>query len=452
MSENSTQQQSADLAIIGAGASGLMAAICAAEAGLKPVLFERKHKPGRKLLMCGNARCNLTNMQAASDFVGDLGEPVGAFASEAIEQFPPRMLRDWFRERDLQTIEKRGGRVFPASERASDVLNRLQDLLRESNVPLLLNSPVTQITQTAEGFLITTEAFSLQARRVLICTGGVTYPKTGSVGDGQKMATALGHAVTPYRAGLVGLEVQLPWLVSCALAKFEDCTATATLQNGHTLEVAGDLEFQRWGFCGGLTSNATRLAARANSPIVKLEINLIAEQSATGHGSVLDGERTPQQALKRVYPDIPPRFWHHILPENVSRKDAQRILTSWQVTVTGTRPLKEAMVTVGGVSRDDINPKTMESKRCQGLFFAGEVLDIDGPTGGFNLQLAFATARLAIAAIAPGKLAPPGRGSPRTGGRGGRGDQRQRHPQSRPHYYQTRGGKSQSSRGNRKRR
>ncbi len=397
----SSSPETAELAIIGAGAAGMMAAIAAAEAGLHPILIDRKHKPGRKLLMCGNARCNLTNNLPPDAFLAELGDPVASFAAPAIRHFPPEALRDWFRTHGLNTIEKRGNRVFPASERASDVVNRLQDLLRDRGVPLLLNSPVSKLEQSRDAFKLSMPGYAIHAQHVLVCTGGVSYPKTGSVGDGQTFASALGHQVTPYRPGLVGLTIDLSWLGDCQNTKFEDVTATAYLKNGDTIEVAGDLEFQRWGFCGGLISNATRMASRSQSTVTQLVINLLAPLPAAKQRQLLEQAQTPQQALKRAFRDVPPRFWHALLPPDTPRQQALQCLTSWEVPVAGTRPLKEAMVTVGGISLDEVDAKTMRSKHLPNLLFAGEVLDIDGPTGGFNLQLAFATAQLAIHSLAP---------------------------------------------------
>jgi predicted flavoprotein YhiN len=198
---------------------------------------------------------------------------------------------------------------------------------------------------------------------------------------------------------LVGVQVNLPWLERCAKTKVEDLTATAQLANGQCIHIEGDLELQRWEFCGGLISNATRLASRQDTTITSLQINLLAGLNNQQQRNILQNTRPPQQALKKSFPDVPPRFWHLILPSQPSKQSLQDILTNWEVPVTGNRPLKEAMVTVGGVACDEVNSNTMESRHCPGLYFAGEVLDIDGPTGGFNLQLAFATAQLAIHAI-----------------------------------------------------
>jgi predicted Rossmann fold flavoprotein len=378
-----------DLAIIGAGAAGLMAGVAAAEAGLACLLIDRKHKPGRKLLMCGNARCNLTNNRPADAFLQQLDPPVDAFVEQAIRAFPPARLRSWLEQHGLRTVVRRGQRVFPATERASDVLHMFADALREADVPQLHNAPVIDITPREDGFEIQFEQFALSAERVLICTGGVSYPKTGSVGDGQRFAKMMGHTITPFRPGLAGIEVAEDWVKEFNGVKLEDCIAQLRWRDGSTSEVEGDFECARWGIGGGLVSNATRLAARRGEPLVALELNLSADlrESNGSRAETLKG-------LAMQHPDVPADFWKRVA---ASGRDA---LQRWRLTPQRIRPLKEAMVTVGGVSLDEVDPETMQSTLCEHLYFAGEVLDIDGPTGGYNLQMAFATAQQAVAAIA----------------------------------------------------
>jgi predicted Rossmann fold flavoprotein len=378
-----------DLAIIGAGAAGLMAAVAGAEAGLNCLLIDRKHKPGRKLLMCGNARCNLTNLRPADAFLEQLDAPVDAFAASAIKAFPPARLREWLERHGLRTVVRRGQRVFPATERASDVLHMFADALREAGVPQLNNAPVTALSRHAGGIEIQFDAFAIRATRVLLCTGGVSYPKTGSVGDGQRFAKAMGHTVTPFRPGLAGIEVDEEWVKHFNGVKLEDCKGRLHWRGGGSTPVEGDFECARWGIGGGLVSNATRLAARQSQPLDYLELELLPADEATGRSRTATIKR-----LAAEYPEVPADFWHDLA---ASSPDA---LHHWRLTPQRIRPLKEAMVTVGGVSLDEVDPETMQSSVCPELYFAGEILDIDGPTGGYNLQLAFATAQQAIAAIA----------------------------------------------------
>ena len=241
----------------------------------------------------------------------------------------------------------------------------------------------------ADGIEIQLETFTIQAKRVLLCTGGVSYPKTGSVGDGQRFAKSLGHTVTPYRPGLAGMEVAEDWVKRFDGVKLEDCLGRLHWRGGEVTTVEGDFECARWGIGGGLVSNATRLVARSTHPLDYLELELMPASAKIGHG-----HSAARQYLASHHPQVPPAFWKELA---ASAPDA---LHHWRLTPQRIRPLKEAMVTVGGVSLDEVDPTTMQSTVCPPLYFAGEVLDIDGPTGGYNLQLAFATAQQAVHAIA----------------------------------------------------
>ncbi len=339
-----------DLIIIGGGAAGLMAGCAAGELGLKALVLERKHKPGRKLLMCGNARCNLTTNISEERMLQMFGSPVAPFLDAAIHAFTPSMLQRWFAANGLKTVVKAGNKVYPHTERASDVLNLFTDLLRDKEVSLACSSPVQAIEKMKGGFRVTTGNFVVEAKYVLVATGGVSYPKTGSVGDGQEWAKKLGHAVAPLRPGLVGFEVD-PKVIKGRVGKIYEKVRVDLMAGGKVVaETRGVFEIEKWGVGGTALTDASRIAARRNlknySLVVKFE----------------DGRSEEIKPLR-------------------------------------TRSIKEAMVTVGGVALGEIDPRTMESKKCRGLYFAGEVVDIDGPTGGYNLQAAFASARLAVAAV-----------------------------------------------------
>jgi predicted flavoprotein YhiN len=360
------------LAIVGGGAAGLMAACRAAELGVRPAVLERKHRPGSKLLMCGNGRCNLTSCLSAEAMLADFGEPLTAFLGPALREFSPDDLQDWFTRHRLPLMRTRDGKVFPRSERAPDVVHCFADTLRDAQVPLCLNAPVESVTPRGDGFRVAAGAIEVHASRVLIATGGVSYPKTGSVGDGQRFARDLGHRLQPYRPGLVGIEWESSWLGRHKGESFPD-TRVRVFDGDVVLgETSGLLECERWGLGGGAISNATRLLSRAQAREPGVEIAGI-----------------PGCEPIRIRP-------------------------------VKLRPLKEAMVTVGGVDLADVSAETMESRLVPGLYFAGEVLDVDGPTGGYNLTAAFATARLAVAAAARALGArPPSAAAarPRAGGR-----------------------------------
>ena len=342
------------LVIIGAGAAGLMAASYAGEFGLASLLLERKHRAGSKLLMCGNGRCNLTSNLNIEDMLSAFGGNVASFLTPAISAFGSDALQKWFKQNGLPVMRTNDGTMFPASERASDVVHCFTDKLRNDAMPICLNAPVNDIEKTENGFIVHTDNFSIKTQKVLLTTGGVSYPKTGSVGDGQRIAGKLGHHMMPYRPGLVGVAWQDDWLTSNLAERFQDSRVRIMDGDKFIAETNGLVECERWGLGGGAILNATRILSRNNARKPAMEIFLSKEKSPI------------------------------------------------RITNLKMRALKEAMVTVGGVGLNDVNPETMESCVLPGMYFAGEVLDIDGPTGGFNLTAAFATARLAIKSIASG--------------------------------------------------
>ena len=407
-----------DLIVVGAGAAGLMAGAHAAHVGLEVVLLERKHQPGRKLLMCGNNRCNLSHRASADEMMAVYGDPVGPFLNSALRLFPPSRLVDWFARHRVPTKPHRDGRIFPTSEKADHVLHLFTDLLREGGVPLITNFPAAGIRPADGGFLVESPTLTLGGRCVLVATGGVSYPKTGSVGDGQKFARALGHRIEPYRAGLVGFEFPQQWLRPHRDISLPG-TETAVVSNGKVVAATrGEILFTRRCARGPAMVNASRIVARLGLRDYSFRIdlcpNVAVDDLSENLAARIDGDWIRPAELPRLL-----GAW--LVPAGASGVAAAAVtgepgagrstgkltpsrianaLKGWELAPTRMRPLKEAMVTVGGVALRDVDPKTMESRRCPGLFFAGEVLDVDGPTGGFNLHAAFATARLAVEAAA----------------------------------------------------
>lgn len=406
-----------DLAIIGAGAAGLMAGACAGELGIRAVVLERKHQPGRKLLMCGNNRCNLCHAGSPEEIIPAYGEPVGEFVAPALRSFPPARVREWFAAHSVPTVVHKDGRVFPRSGRADDVLHAFTDALRDCRVPLVLNCPVDDVEPAPGGWLVLTRNMAVRARYVLIATGGVSYPKTGSVGDGQKIAKRLGHRLNPYRAGLVGFELRETWLSKYADEAFPGAVLRIVCSDGQVAETRGEILLTRWGARGPSMVDASRIVARIGLRGYWFEADLCPGQT---EAQLITDLRARAQASKRTTVGewlagtcIPERlvadFAAKVLglqagrgldgSDRASLGRLARGLKCWRLEPVRPRPLKEAMVTVGGVTLDGVDPTTMESRPASGLFFAGEVLDIDGPTGGYNLQAAYATARLAVRVI-----------------------------------------------------
>ena len=350
MKEISLKHAPVKLAILGGGAAGLFAAAAAANRGIGTLVFERKARVGAKMLMTANGRCNFTKAVSAEQMLADIGEPVASFVRTALTRCPPERILAGFRARGLKVKRMTDGRLFPASERAADVVHVFGDLLRDLEVPLLTNCPVTGIQPVKNGFIVATKNFTVWAENVLVATGGISFPKTGSVGDGQAMAFRLGHRLEPMKAGLVGVDTPHDRAVLArAGAKIERARAAVVVGGEDVFSAEGEIDFEPTGVSGAAVYNCTRFAARKG--FAKWDLAL----------------ETPEGRHVVVRPAV--------------------------------RPVKEAIVTMGGVALSEVDPETMQSKRVPGLYFAGEVLDIDGPTGGYNLTLAFATARLAVESL-----------------------------------------------------
>lgn len=400
------------LVIIGGGAAGLMAAVAAGEAGIPCMLLERRHRPGLKLLLCGNNRCNISHNATADEMLEDYGGKIAEFLDTAIRAFSPKALCTWFQKAGLPTIVH-GDRIYPKTEQSDDVLHCFLDRLRELQVPMALNCPVSDVKPLQEGgfSIICENGIEVTASNVLLATGGVSYPKTGSVGDGQRIAGMLGHNVTPLRAGLAGFEVDDDWI-----------------EHGHESDISeaavkvftnGNLAFSTHGnvLCSGnilrgkAIFDASRLIAHEQLADYSVTLDLLPSHSENSAREILSRSSSLTQALARI--GIPSEIAVDLAKKLAGRKaipEQVQALKNMPLNVTSIRPLKEAIVTVGGVSLDEICPNTMESKIRRGLYFAGELMDVDGPTGGYNLHAAFATARLAISSIcgkAPAKREKP---------------------------------------------
>ena len=374
--DGNNQRQSAGpakLVIVGGGAAGMFAAAVAAERGVPCVLVERKARLGSKVLMTANGRCNFAKDISPEQFLNDISRggiaaQCAEFVAEAVRECPPRQICRGFQSLGVRTKRMTDGRIFPADEKAATIVHAFGDLLRDEEVPIITNCPVKEIAAVKGGaarFAVVANSFSILAENVLLATGGVSYPKTGSVGDGQRLAQALGHKLVPYRPGLIGLETRDERVTRLAGRRFEDGATRVFDASGKTIfEYRGEIDCESFGLSGAAIYNAQRF------------IEHYERERGTGNGKrgiAVEASFTGMTVrLDKINP----------------------------------RPLKEAIVTIGGVDTREIDPHTMQSKIVPGLYFAGEVMDIDGPTGGYNLTLAFATARKAVASIAKKEKTP----------------------------------------------
>ena len=405
-----------DIVVIGGGAAGMMAAVFAARAGADVTLLEKNEKLGKKVYITGKGRCNLTNDCERDEFLSQVPRNP-RFLYSALNFFSSRDMMALLEENGCPVTVQRGKRVFPSSEKASDVTKALTSLLRKLNVRVCLNAEVK--TLTAEGGRLTGAELKngtvQRADAVILACGGLSYPSTGSTGDGYRFAEALGHTVLSRSPVLVGLETEETWPRSLQGLSLRN--VTLTLSNGKkTLYTElGEMLFTHFGISGPLTLEAS--CHLPDPPAgVKLGIGLKPGLTREQLDARVrrDFSEAGKKQLKSILPGLLPASLAEIFPglcgidaslpcNQVTGAQREKLLTMLKalpLTVKAPRPLDEAVVTRGGVSVKEIDPGTMRSKLIPNLYFAGEMIDVDAHTGGFNLQIAWSTGALAGASAA----------------------------------------------------
>lgn len=399
--------------VVGGGPAGMMAAGQAALAGATVTLLERNERLGKKLSITGKGRGNLTNTAGMEDFIACFGEN-GPFLYGALSRFNNDDLRRFFHGLGVPTIVERGGRVFPESQKASDLTAAMVRFMCRAGVRIIKGHRVTGIlTDQGKVSGVTVDGKNFRAGAVVLCTGGASYPATGSTGDGYALAAALGHTVIPPRPALVPLETEEPWARKLAGLSLKNVAVQLLVEGKILQEEFGEMLFTHFGLSGPVVLTLSRRVVQALDRGLRprLQINLkpaltreqlddrvlrdFAGSSRRKFVNSLGGLLPrrliePVVELSGIEPDRPV---HQI--SRLQRQKLLETLTRLTLTVKGVRPLAEAIVTAGGVSTAEINPTTMASRLVRGLFFAGEVIDVDGGTGGYNLQAAFSTGRLA---------------------------------------------------------
>ena len=397
-----------DLIVVGAGAAGLIAAGKAAERGKEVLLLEKNEQVGKKILMTGKGRCNLTNDCEIEEMIKNFPE-TGKFLYSALYSFSNWQLRSFFADLGVETKVERGDRVFPVSDSAADVVKALERYIKEAGVELKLQAKVETILAKEEKVrgVKLDSGREFEAEHVLLALGGKAYPSTGSAGDGYQMAKDLGHSITPIKPSLVPLETREDWVREAQGLNLRNVRATLIADGEELADEFGEMLCTHFGVSGPIVLTLSRRAVEHLDKDVKLSINLKPALSLEKLDSRLqrDFAKYSRKQFKNSLGDLLPRklipviidlssiaadkFVHQITTEE--REELIELLTNLELTITGTRGFREAIVTAGGVDTGEINPSTMESKLLEGLYFAGEVIDIDGYTGGFNLQAAFST-------------------------------------------------------------
>jgi predicted Rossmann fold flavoprotein len=400
-----------DLIVIGAGPAGLIAAGKAAERGKEVLLLEKNEQVGKKILITGKGRCNLTNDCEIEEMINNFPD-TGKFLYSALYTFSNWQLRSFFADLGVETKVERGARVFPVSNDAADIVAALKRYINKTGVKLKLKSQVTDIIADegqATGVKLANER-EHQAGNILLAVGGKAYPSTGSAGDGYQMAESLGHRVTDIKPALVPLETEEEWLKEAQGLNLRNVTATLVADGREIAEEFGELLFAHFGVTGPIVLTLSRVAVNHLDQDLKLKINLKPALSAQKLDNRLqrDFAKYSRKQFKNSLGDLLPRklipviielssipddkFVNQITTEE--REELLGLLTGLELTISGTRGFRKAIVTTGGIDITEIDPSTMESKLVDGLYCAGEVLDIDGYTGGFNLQAAFSTGYL----------------------------------------------------------
>ena len=388
--------------VVGGGASGIMSAIRAAESVAQVILFEKMPRVGRKLSITGKGHCNLTNTADISEIVKNIPGN-GKFLYSALKNFSSVDTVNFFESLGVKTKVERGGRVFPASDDASEVIDALLRRLVVLGVEVRTNSSVTEILTEQKkivGVIVGGKVFEADA--VILATGGMSYPATGSTGDGFKFARQFGHTVTEILPALVPLEVEEDFVKDLQGLSLRNVRVKLLADGKKISEQFGEMLFTHFGVSGPIILTLSRQAAKllADGKFVEVEINLKPALTPEQLDARIlrDFDKFKRKTIKNALVDLLPAKLIPIIldlsyiPEDkrVERRRLAEILRGVPLTITKTRPIAEAIVTSGGVSVKEINPRTMQSKLVEGLFIVGEVADVDGFTGGFNLQAAWA--------------------------------------------------------------
>ncbi|MGB4505105.1 MAG: NAD(P)/FAD-dependent oxidoreductase [Syntrophaceticus sp.] len=401
--------------VVGGGPAGMMAAATAAENGAKVTLLEKKEQVGKKLKITGKGRCNITSALERDNFLsGYAGN--GRFLYSALNQFSNQDLINFFNKQGLATITERGQRVFPASGQAEDVVQVLYQNMLNNGVEVICKHRVQGVEiETSRIKGIKVDGRVLPCTAAIIATGGMSYPSTGSTGDGYDWARAAGHRIIPPRPGLVPLVAEEEWVKELQGLSLKNVRASAYRLDGSRInQEFGEMLFTHFGVSGPIILSMSRdigevLYSRRETVRLCIDLKpaLTEEKLDARLQRDLDihSRRQFKNSLDRLLPKklIPVIIALSAIDGNkecnqVTREERRKLLQllkSLEITITATRPIREAIVTAGGVDVKEINPKTMESRLVKGLYFAGEILDVDGYTGGFNLQAAFSTGYLA---------------------------------------------------------
>lgn len=412
MTENEKKKlmNSVSVIIVGGGASGLMAGGFAAMHGARVVIFEKMPRVGRKLMITGKGRCNLANACDIQTFIQNV--PVnGRFLYSAINGFPPTQIISFFEQLGLDTVTERGNRVFPKSQKAQDVVAAMYKFAINNGVDIVNKCVTDLIIEESVVKGVVAEDKSFYADSVIVATGGASYPLTGSTGDGYKLARQAGHTIIPIKPSLIPLESPDKCCKEMQGLSLKNVSLTVRDKNNKTLYTDfGEMLFTHFGISGPMVLSASAHLHNFNEDSYCAHIDLKPALGCEQLDLRIQRDfrdninKAATNSLSKLLPkkmipvvidlwDIPADIKCNSITKQ-QRKKLVKILKDFKIKISGTRPIEEAIVTSGGVKVSQINPKTMESKLVKNLYFAGEVIDVDAYTGGFNLMIAWATGKL----------------------------------------------------------
>ncbi len=395
-----------DLVVIGGGPAGMLCAAMAAQRGLSVTLLDRNAQLGRKLRITGKGRCNVTNACDVKEFMANIPGD-GRFLYSAMSRFGTREVMAFFEGLGVPLKVERGNRVFPVSDNANDIADALARLCRSLGVETIRSSAREILTEDGAVCGVLTAEGRIDCRAAAICTGGLSYPKTGSDGTGYRLAGKLGHRIVPPRPSLVPLESPDPWCAEMQGFSLRNVTLSAYEDGKLVFRELGEMLFTHFGVSGPLVLSASAKMRRMGSAEYRLEIDLKPglDEKKLDARLLRDFQKYANREFRNALDELAGRAMIPVLVElsgipgdtkvheltREQRLTLLRLLKAFPVSVSGTRPIDEAIVTAGGVCTKEVDPRSMESKLVRGLYFAGEVLDLDAYTGGFNLQIAWCT-------------------------------------------------------------
>ena len=398
--------------VIGGGPAGMFAALTAAQGGQKVVLLERNDRLGKKLLITGKGRCNVTNNCSAAEVLQNVPRN-GRFLYSAMEAFPPERIMEFFEKNGCALKTERGNRVFPVTDRSASVLDCLKKQLHTAGVTVV-NEPAMEIL-TADGAVcgVRTGVQTISCKWVILATGGLSYPATGSTGDGYRMARELGHTIIPGEGSLVPLETAGNDAQEMQGLSLRNVGVKLLNSKGKVLyKDFGELLFTHFGISGPTVLSAS-CHLKGDGCRLVIDLKPALDEGKLDSRILRDLELYQNRSMENALMDLLPRSMIPVLlrrcgidlslQANSLTKQKRRALVeqlkAFSLDITGKRPVAEAIITSGGVKVSEIDPKTMQSKKVPGLYFAGEIIDCDAYTGGFNLQIAWATAYAAGNAV-----------------------------------------------------